>query len=95
MLWFCLRHVGDLGNVVAGGDGVAKFEIKDKLITLNGPQTVVGRTLVVSHNIQFLTYLHGCNVSEFRLILVGFENHCQKMKPAFVCSCEGCHSQLG
>lgn len=68
MFLFCLRHVGDLGNVVAGSDGVAKFEIKDKLITLNGPQTVVGRTLVVSHKVQFLIYLHDCNVLEFRLI---------------------------
>uniref|UniRef100_A0A7E4VGD5 Superoxide dismutase [Cu-Zn] n=2 Tax=Panagrellus redivivus TaxID=6233 RepID=A0A7E4VGD5_PANRE len=42
-----VRHVGDLGNVEAGSDGVAKFEITDKHITLNGPNTVVGRSLVI------------------------------------------------
>ncbi|GMT35631.1 hypothetical protein PFISCL1PPCAC_26928, partial [Pristionchus fissidentatus] len=41
------RHVGDLGNVEAGADGVAKFEITDKLITLYGVNSVVGRSLVV------------------------------------------------
>jgi len=42
-----MRHVGDLGNVVAGADGVAKFEIIDNLIQINGPNSVVGRSLVV------------------------------------------------
>ncbi|MFH4977920.1 hypothetical protein AB6A40_004629 [Gnathostoma spinigerum] len=41
------RHVGDLGNVEAGSDGVAKFEITDKLIHLQGPYSVIGRSLVV------------------------------------------------
>ena len=26
------RHVGDLGNVTAGDDGVAKYECVDKLV---------------------------------------------------------------
>ena len=30
------RHVGDLGNVTAGDDGVAKIDIKDKMIALSG-----------------------------------------------------------
>ena len=41
------RHVGDLGNVVAGDDGVAKFDFTDKLIKLNGPMSIVGRAMVV------------------------------------------------
>ncbi len=41
------RHAGDLGNVTAGPDGVAKFELKDTQISLNGPTTIVGRTMVV------------------------------------------------
>ena len=43
-----VRHVGDLGNVTAGDDGVAKVDITDKLLTLSGPLSIIGRTLVVS-----------------------------------------------
>lgn len=42
-----VRHVGDLGNVEASGDGVAKVSITDSLISLEGDLSVVGRTLVV------------------------------------------------
>lgn len=41
------RHVGDLGNVVASDDGVAKFDFTDKVIRLNGPLSIIGRTMVV------------------------------------------------
>ncbi|PIO54339.1 hypothetical protein TELCIR_24301, partial [Teladorsagia circumcincta] len=42
-----IRHVGDLGNVRAGPDGVAHFEIKDHLVKIHGRDTVIGRSLVV------------------------------------------------
>ena len=41
------RHVGDLGNVEAGDDGIAKVNITDKLISLTGPLTIIGRSVVV------------------------------------------------
>ncbi|XP_072471107.1 superoxide dismutase [Cu-Zn] [Notamacropus eugenii] len=41
------RHVGDLGNVTADKDGVAKVDITDKLIQLTGPMSIIGRTMVV------------------------------------------------
>jgi len=41
------RHAGDLGNVTAGGDGVAKIDVTDSQISLNGKLSVVGRTMVV------------------------------------------------
>jgi len=41
------RHAGDLGNVTAGGDGVAKIDVKDSQISLQGPLSILGRTLVV------------------------------------------------
>lgn len=41
------RHVGDLGNVTAGGDGKAKIDVKDNKISLLGPLSVIGRTMVV------------------------------------------------
>jgi len=41
------RHVGDLGNVTAGANNVAKIEISDAMITLTGPQSIIGRTMVI------------------------------------------------
>lgn len=41
------RHVGDLGNIVANADGIAKVEITDKLIQLTGPNSIIGRAIVV------------------------------------------------
>jgi Cu-Zn family superoxide dismutase len=41
------RHVGDLGNIEAGADGVARISIKDKIISLNGDFNVVGRAVVL------------------------------------------------
>lgn len=42
-----VRHVGDLGNVEAGDDGIAKVDLIDSIIQLMGEHNVIGRTLVV------------------------------------------------
>uniref|UniRef100_A0A4Y1PA75 Superoxide dismutase [Cu-Zn] n=1 Tax=Closterium ehrenbergii TaxID=102165 RepID=A0A4Y1PA75_CLOEH len=42
-----IRHAGDLGNVVAGDDGVAEATIVDSQIPLSGPNSVVGRAFVI------------------------------------------------
>ncbi|XP_072370103.1 superoxide dismutase [Cu-Zn]-like [Scyliorhinus torazame] len=41
------RHVGDLGNIEANDDGVATFEMHDRLLRLAGNYSIIGRTLVV------------------------------------------------
>jgi superoxide dismutase, Cu-Zn family len=41
------RHVGDLGNILSDGKGVARFEFTDSLIDLNGPLSIVGRVLFI------------------------------------------------
>merc|ERR1712151_855310 len=41
------RHVGDMGNAVAGEDGVATFTLHDHLISLFGEHNVIGRACVV------------------------------------------------
>ncbi len=41
------RHVGDMGNIVAGGDGNANIDYTDPVIKLNGPNSVIGRAVVV------------------------------------------------
>uniref|UniRef100_A5HIG4 Superoxide dismutase [Cu-Zn] n=1 Tax=Caragana jubata TaxID=283153 RepID=A5HIG4_9FABA len=41
------RHAGDLGNVNVGDDGTAKFTITDSQIPLTGPNSIIGRAVVV------------------------------------------------
>ncbi|CAD7080938.1 unnamed protein product [Hermetia illucens] len=49
-----VRHVGDLGNVEAGSDGKAKVSITDKIISLQGANNIIGRTLVVHEDVDDL-----------------------------------------
>lgn len=55
-MFFNVRHVGDLGNVIAGKDGVANVFIEDDLIALSGEHSIIGRTMVVSFHIIGYTY---------------------------------------
>ena len=41
------RHVGDLGNIQAGPDGVAEGTIIDRLVKLSGPTSVIGRSMMI------------------------------------------------
>ncbi|MDX1672687.1 MAG: superoxide dismutase family protein [Balneolaceae bacterium] len=41
------RHVGDMGNLVAGSEGTADMDYVDPLIKLNGPNSVIGRGVIV------------------------------------------------
>ncbi|KAL7266078.1 Superoxide dismutase [Cu-Zn] [Rhizina undulata] len=41
------RHVGDLGNIQTDAAGNAKGTITDPLIKLIGPESILGRTIVV------------------------------------------------
>ncbi|KAH0254916.1 hypothetical protein KCU71_g22255, partial [Aureobasidium melanogenum] len=41
------RHVGDLGNFKTDAQGNSKGSVTDKLIKLIGPESVLGRTIVV------------------------------------------------
>lgn len=42
-----IRHIGDLGNIEASPSGVASFEFEDKIISLTGPYSILGRGLIV------------------------------------------------
>uniref|UniRef100_A0A0A7CB02 Superoxide dismutase [Cu-Zn] n=1 Tax=Perinereis aibuhitensis TaxID=126650 RepID=A0A0A7CB02_PERAI len=48
------RHAGDLGNVTAGDNGVAPINISDKVITLTGPDSIIGRTVVIHADVDDL-----------------------------------------
>lgn len=41
------RHVGDFGNIVADESGVGTYDAIDTHATLNGPHSIVGRTVII------------------------------------------------
>lgn len=41
------RHAGDLGNIVASNEGIADVNIVDRIISLSGPESILGRAFVV------------------------------------------------
>ncbi|NP_001274724.1 uncharacterized protein LOC100200684 [Hydra vulgaris] len=44
------RHAGDLGNIVSDDYGNADVNIEDSQIPLDGPNSIIGRALVVHQN---------------------------------------------
>lgn len=40
------RHVGDMGNIVSTGEGETILDYVDNVISLTGPNTIVGRSAV-------------------------------------------------
>ncbi|KAK0216453.1 superoxide dismutase [Armillaria nabsnona] len=41
------RHVGDLGNIQSDENGVAVLDFSDNIIKLEGPLSIIGRSVVV------------------------------------------------
>jgi superoxide dismutase, Cu-Zn family len=41
------RHSGDLGNIIADDKGVADLEWLDPMMQLSGPQSILGRAVIV------------------------------------------------
>ena len=41
------RHAGDLGNLVADESGKATYERVDKVLTLSGEKSIVGRAVII------------------------------------------------
>ncbi len=41
------RHVGDLGNVEADSSGKAHLELTDKMMTMSGEKSIIGRGFIV------------------------------------------------
>jgi len=41
------RHEGDMGNITADASGNASLHLVDKMMKLNGPHSIVGRSIIV------------------------------------------------
>lgn len=41
------RHVGDLGNLTADASGTARVDTIDTMLTLDGPESIIGRSVVI------------------------------------------------
>ena len=44
------RHAGDLGNIVADDWGFARYERIDSVIQINGPNSIIGKAIIVHAN---------------------------------------------
>lgn len=49
------RHVGDLGNIEAGPDGTANYRRVDRIVQLEGPNSVIGKAILVHAGADDLT----------------------------------------
>lgn len=49
-----MRHVGDLGNVVADDSGRAENKVSDSVISLTGMRSIIGRAVVVHERVDDL-----------------------------------------
>jgi len=49
------RHVGDLGNITAGDDGTAHYSRVDTHIAFHGPDSIIGRGMIVHAGTDDLT----------------------------------------
>ncbi len=54
------RHAGDLGNIEAGADGVAKIDITDAQIPLEGPNSIIGRAVVCHELVRCAPRVRTC-----------------------------------
>jgi superoxide dismutase, Cu-Zn family len=42
-----VRHVGDLGNLLADERGITEYFMVDRMANLYGPNSILGRSIVV------------------------------------------------
>lgn len=44
------RHVGDLGNVIADKKGVATYDTVNFILSLEGPESIIGKSVIIHEN---------------------------------------------
>ena len=66
-MFLVCSHVGDLGNVRADHNGAVNVVLQDNLISLSGPNSVIGRAFVVI----WFTHKHFTHISVGELQITG------------------------
>lgn len=49
------RHIGDLGNIEADESGIAHINFIDRILTFEGPNSIVGRAVIIHQKSDDLT----------------------------------------
>ena len=69
------RHEGDFGNIEAGADGKATIKMTDKVLSLSGPHTILGRAVIVHEKADDLkTQPSGNAGARFACGIIGVAN---------------------
>lgn len=50
-----IRHMGDMGNLPVGEDGNGTLDYLDNVIELNGPNSIIGRAIIIHSGADDLT----------------------------------------
>ncbi|MFW6157715.1 MAG: superoxide dismutase family protein [Balneolaceae bacterium] len=76
------RHVGDLGNLETDGEGNATADFVDPMLTLNGPNSIIGRGVIIhSGEDDFETQPTGDAGSRLACGVIGVENTESNFQP--------------
>ncbi|MGA2940352.1 MAG: superoxide dismutase family protein [Syntrophobacteraceae bacterium] len=66
------RHLGDLGNLEADKNGLARLEVTDNIISLEGPKSIIGRSVIVhAHADDFKTQPTGASGARVACGVIG------------------------
>lgn len=49
------RHIGDLGNIEADESGIAHINFIDRMLTFEGPNSIIGRAVIIHEKSDDLT----------------------------------------
>lgn len=70
-----IRHMGDLGNLPSNAQGTASVDFVDTEIELNGPNSIIGRGMIVHANEDdFVTQPTGAAGSRLACGVIGIAN---------------------
>lgn len=74
------RHMGDMGNIVANNNGIARIDYVDTQIKLNGPHSIIGRSVIVhSDEDDYTTQPTGNAGSKLGVGVIGIKNPTTKI----------------
>lgn len=77
------RHMGDMGNIVANADGIARIDYVDTQLTLNGPHSIIGRSVIVHSDADdYVTQPTGNAGSKLGVGVIGIKNPTTKISLA-------------